>query len=115
MLRKNIEQNNLQEFIELRLVENPKQILCGIVQQEEKFDFCMCNPPFFESIEESNQNPNTADSGTISEMVCEGGELAFVMKIMEDSLQLREQIRWYTSMLGRKVNIKIIKDELKKT
>lgn len=30
---------------------------------QETFAFCMCNPPFFGSIEEANQNPATACGG----------------------------------------------------
>lgn len=30
---------------------------------EETFHFCMCNPPFFESIEEASSNPKTACGG----------------------------------------------------
>jgi 23S rRNA (adenine1618-N6)-methyltransferase len=30
---------------------------------QEAFAFCMCNPPFFGSIEEANQNPATACGG----------------------------------------------------
>jgi 23S rRNA A1618 N6-methylase RlmF len=29
----------------------------------ERFHFCMCNPPFFESLAEANRNPNTACGG----------------------------------------------------
>lgn len=32
----------------------------------------MCNPPFFESIEQSNMNPKTAYGGTLQEMVYPG-------------------------------------------
>lgn len=45
----------------------------------------MCNPPFFESLEESQQNPLTAFQGTKPEMVCEGGELEFVRQIVRES------------------------------
>jgi 23S rRNA (adenine1618-N6)-methyltransferase len=49
----------------------------------------MCNPPFFESMEEAGQNPGTAFSGTAEEMTCEGGEMSFVMQMIKDSLQLQ--------------------------
>ena len=49
----------------------------------------MCNPPFFESMEEAAQNPATAFGGTSAEMVCPGGELAFVQQMVQDSLSLR--------------------------
>ncbi|WVZ21767.1 hypothetical protein V8G54_000311 [Vigna mungo] len=44
-------------------------ILVGVVRDDEKFDFCMCNPPFFESLEEAGLNPKTACGGTSREMV----------------------------------------------
>ena len=39
----------------------------------ERFAFCMCNPPFFESGEEAGRNPATAYGGTDVEMVYPGG------------------------------------------
>lgn len=34
-------------------------------------------------------------------MICEGGDVGFVSRILEESLQLRERVQWYSSMLGR--------------
>lgn len=124
-------------------------ILLGVVKDEEKFDFCMCNPPFFETMEEAGMNPKTACGGTKEEMVCPGGELAFITRIIEDSVQLKQSfrcidvqntvrfivrvpafsceifpfylhdsltsfliVRWYTSMVGRKSNLKILTSKL---
>ena len=64
-------------------------MLSPAIQEGEGFTFTMCNPPFFESMEEAGQNPATAFSGTAAEMVCPGGELAFVMRMVTDSLQLK--------------------------
>ncbi|CAN0845984.1 RNA N6-adenosine-methyltransferase mettl16, partial [Linum grandiflorum] len=88
-------------------------ILLGIVKEGEKFDFCMCNPPFFESIEEAGLNPKTACGGTFEEMVCHGGEQAFVTRMIEDSVVLKDSFRWYTSMLGRKINLKFLTSKLR--
>ena len=49
----------------------------------------MCNPPFFETLEEAGRNPATAFGGTAEEMVCPGGELAFVLQMVEDSVALQ--------------------------
>jgi len=46
--------------------------------------------------------------GTKDEMVCEGGEEGFVGGIVKDSLLLRERVRWYTTMLGRKQSVKAV-------
>ena len=66
-------------------------------QQEdagEVFSFTMCNPPFFGSMSEASQNPNTACGGTRDEMVYPGGELAFVMRMVEDSVRLGARVHW---------------------
>lgn len=68
-------------------------ILVGVVLENESFDFCMCNPPFFESIEAAGLNPKTSCGGTVEEMVCPGGELAFVTHIIEDSVLLKNSFR----------------------
>lgn len=66
----------------------------------------MCNPPFFSSIEEAGQNQRTAFGGTAEEMVHPGGELSFVTKILEESIQLQSRVHWYTVMLGKKSTFK---------
>uniref|UniRef100_A0A1J3EL50 U6 small nuclear RNA (adenine-(43)-N(6))-methyltransferase n=1 Tax=Noccaea caerulescens TaxID=107243 RepID=A0A1J3EL50_NOCCA len=81
-------------------------VLVGVVKEDETFDFCMSNPPFFETFEEAGLNPKTSCGGTPEEMVCNGGEQAFVTRIIQDSTVLRQRFRWYTSMLGKKANLK---------
>ncbi|KAK4803014.1 hypothetical protein SAY86_001217 [Trapa natans] len=96
----NVDQRNLEEcYLEL-------PILCDVLRDGETFDFCMCNPPFFESMEEAGLNPKTSCGGTPEEMVCPGGEKAFISRIIEDSAKLKQSFRWYTSMVGRKTNLK---------
>lgn len=87
-------------------------VLLGVVKDGEYFDFCMCNPPFFETMEEAGLNPNTACGGTSEEMVCFGGEQAFISRIIGDSVQLKHKFRWFTSMVGRKSNLSILVGEL---
>lgn len=74
-------------------------ILLGVVKDGEIFDFCMCNPPFFETMEEAGLNPNTSCGGTPMEMVCPGGEQAFISRIIEDSAQLKQSFRYCLSLL----------------
>ncbi|KAF5951541.1 hypothetical protein HYC85_009485 [Camellia sinensis] len=88
-------------------------VLLGVVRDGEKFDFCMCNPPFFETMEEAGLNPKTSCGGTPKEMVCPGGEEAFISRIIQDSLQLKQSFRWYTSLVGRKSNLKILISKLR--
>ncbi|KAK3028471.1 LOW QUALITY PROTEIN: hypothetical protein RJ639_040040 [Escallonia herrerae] len=46
-------------------------------------------------------------------MVCPGGEHAFISRIIEDSVQLKQSFRWYTSMVGRKSNLKTLISHLR--
>ena len=72
-------------------------VLTPAVREGERFTFTMCNPPFFESMEEAGQNPATSFSGTAAEMVCPGGELAFVSRMIADSLELKVSLATFLS------------------
>lgn len=74
-------------------------VLVGVVRDGEQFDFCICNPPFFESMEEAGLNPKTSCGGTPEEMVCSGGERAFITRIIEDSVALKQTFRYSFSLL----------------
>ncbi|KAB5541565.1 hypothetical protein DKX38_014539 [Salix brachista] len=88
-------------------------VLLGVVRDGEKLDFCMCNPPFFVAMVEAGLNPKTSFAGTPEDMVCPGGEKAFITHIIEDSVVLKESSRWFTSMLRRKTNIKFLTSKLR--
>jgi 23S rRNA (adenine1618-N6)-methyltransferase len=71
-------------------------------------DFVMCNPPFYSSEQDMSNAyhgkalpPSAVCTGSTNEMICPGGDVGFVTRILEESLQLRERVQWYSSMLGR--------------
>ena len=45
-------------------------------------------------------------------MVFPGGELSFILNMIEDSVRLGARIHWYSSMVGKKVTLKAIRKEL---
>lgn len=68
----------------------------------------MCNPPFYESADEVTRSaimkelpPNAVCTGAEVEMITPGGELGFVGRMLEESINHRDRCRWYTSMLGK--------------
>ncbi|KAF2639509.1 hypothetical protein P280DRAFT_470156 [Massarina eburnea CBS 473.64] len=82
-----------------------------------KLDFTVCNPPFFTSLtdmraslqgEGKSAKPNAICTGAEVEMLCQGGDLGFVSRMVEESLLLREKVTWYTSMLGKLESAKAI-------
>ncbi|KAK9797022.1 hypothetical protein WJX73_008069 [Symbiochloris irregularis] len=75
-----------------------KGIITTAMHPNEALTFTMCNPPFFDTLDEAGLNPATAFGGTEAEMVCSGGEDAFVRQMVRDSLDLQVRVHWYTTM-----------------
>ncbi|KAF6824746.1 methyltransferase-like protein C27D7.08c [Colletotrichum plurivorum] len=83
-------------------------------------DFVMTNPPFYESDEDllssaaaKSRPPWTACTGAAHEMVTPGGEVAFVRRILDESLVLREKVGWYTSTFGKLSSLEAFVEILK--
>lgn len=45
-------------------------------------------------------------------MVTSGGELDFVTRMIEESIQLREKVLWYTTMLGKLSSVSLVAEKL---
>jgi len=80
----------------------------------------MCNPPFYESEAEmlnsemAKQRPAfTACSGSETEMLTPGGEVAFVARMIDESLALQDRVQWYTSMLGKFSSVSTLMQKLR--
>ncbi|KAL8457441.1 hypothetical protein ACS0TY_035341 [Phlomoides rotata] len=64
----NVEAQNAGRF-GVKKRDNGPPIPFSIVKDGESCDFCMCNPPFFEKMEETGLNPKTSCGGTPDEMM----------------------------------------------
>ncbi|XP_030041761.1 RNA N(6)-adenosine-methyltransferase METTL16 [Microcaecilia unicolor] len=121
--KQNVEQNDLADLI--KVVKVPQKTLLMDALKEEceiVYDFCMCNPPFFANqLEAKGVNsrnprrppPSSVNTGGVTEIMAEGGELEFVKRIIHDSLQLKKRLRWYSCMLGKKCSLAPLKEELR--
>ncbi|PGU53484.1 RlmF-related methyltransferase, partial [Bacillus cereus] len=49
-----VQANGLEKAISLRQA-NPKHILQGVIQPDERFDLTLCNPPFHASLAEATK------------------------------------------------------------
>ncbi|KAF9525107.1 hypothetical protein CPB83DRAFT_897251 [Crepidotus variabilis] len=118
----NIETNHLQSRIKIVKAEklNPiLQPLNGVIE-DSMYHFTMCNPPFYSSSKEieslakgKHLPPNAVCTGSTTEMIYPGGEVAFVGKMVDESTTYRRQCRWYTSMLGKLSSVEKIVQRLR--
>ncbi|EEQ31252.1 DUF890 domain-containing protein [Microsporum canis CBS 113480] len=118
----NVLRNNLQSRIQVveSTPDGPLIPLDGRIPLK-LLDFTMCNPPFYESreemlqlAEEKQHEPLSVCTGAETEMITPGGEVAFVNKMIEESLRLREAVKWYTSMLGKRSSLLSLIEELQR-
>jgi 23S rRNA (adenine1618-N6)-methyltransferase len=120
--RKIVDENpKLKDKIILRLQENSNQIFKGIIENEEKIDLTFCNPPFHASNEEAEKGSRRKVqnlvkkqvkkaelnfSGLQSELIYEGGEAAFIHKMMAESKEFSENCYWFSTLVSKQSNLK---------
>jgi 23S rRNA (adenine1618-N6)-methyltransferase len=103
------------ERIECTLQGQSEQIFDGVLGPGELFDFTMSNPPFHASSEAAaagtrRKNRNVGGrhsddealnfSGLHHELVCPGGEKAFIETMIAESRMMRRQVLWFTSLVS---------------
>jgi len=103
--------------IQLKLQPDSNAVFKNILFPGDKFTFSMCNPPFHDSEESAmkgnlrktkNLNkskiikPRLNFGGQQSELWCEGGELAFISKMIDESALYSSQILWFTCLVSKK-------------
>ncbi|KAK3589134.1 hypothetical protein CHS0354_017101 [Potamilus streckersoni] len=121
--KKNIEANFFSDKIQVKAVTQETMFI-GLVEEDEQYDFSMCNPPFFSdhleaqgissSRSDDRPEPRSLSTASEGESIAWGGEISFVIKMIEESFQLNTKIRVYTTMLGKKISVLVLKDELKR-
>ncbi|XP_046966198.1 U6 small nuclear RNA (adenine-(43)-N(6))-methyltransferase [Vanessa cardui] len=117
----NIERNMLQHLIELKENKSTSIFDCVFVDNNDQvFDFCMCNPPFYTNIQELLESrsparpaPKNGFTGSPHELITEGGELQFCRKIIAESKIYKDRILIFTTMVGHKYNLKELTLDLK--
>lgn len=122
---------SLKKNIQIRLQNNPKAIFKDIILPDEKFDMIICNPPFFSSQTEALQqsvrkatgiknaklDENTVVqtfSGQGSELWCDGGEKAFLTRMIFESQFYKDQVKWFSSLVAHREDVRFLQHKLKK-
>jgi hypothetical protein len=103
----NVVQNGLAARIEVVHVTDDAVVAHLPLRPERVYDVVVCNPPFYASYDDMAERdrrkadaPSSVNQGTASEVITPGGEVAFVRRMMAESVGLRTRVRWFSTKLG---------------
>ncbi|KAK3651077.1 hypothetical protein LTR56_005841 [Elasticomyces elasticus] len=107
--KQNVKANNMDSRIRIQRSSKPEDPLIPLdVLGVGGLDFVMTNPPFYSSGQDMLDSytgkqapPSAVCTGAENEMICDGGDVGFVTRILEESLVVRERVQWYTAMVGK--------------
>lgn len=113
----------------LRIQEDPAHILEKIIRYDDIFDLTICNPPFHGSQEEAEagsirkvknlkgkvgKKVHLNFGGQSHELWCDGGELAFIQKMIKESMVYKYICFWFTTLVSKEEHLKELILALKK-
>lgn len=108
------------DLIECRLQKSPLVCFNGVTKAGETFDLSMCNPPFHASAAAAAEGTRrkgrnlghkkaTATvlnfGGQAGELWCDGGELAFVRRMISESAERPQLCRWFTTLVSKSAHL----------
>jgi 23S rRNA (adenine1618-N6)-methyltransferase len=114
--------------IELRLQPEATRIFEGVVRPGERFEACLCNPPFHASAAEAREgsarkwrnlgrgggpSPILNFGGQGGELWCPGGEGAFLRRMISESARQPDLCRWFTALVARSEHLAGLKKALR--
>ncbi len=120
---------NLKDKIECKLQTNFENIFVGIINKDDFYDFTLCNPPFHKSLKEAMEgNKRKVQNltkqklaknalnfgGKNNELWCKGGEITFLTNMIKESLEFKNNVRWFTTLVSKKENLPFIYKSLEK-
>jgi 23S rRNA (adenine1618-N6)-methyltransferase len=108
----------LSRSVRLRRQKDAASIFNGIIHKNESYDATLCNPPFHDSAataragsERKRRNLGQAEDAALNfggqqqELWCEGGEVAFILRMIEESQVFGRQVKWFTTLVSRGDNL----------
>ncbi len=126
-----IEKNpELKPSISPRFQDDSGKIFSGVLGKSELIDLVVCNPPFHETPDAASkattrkfknlglgsegQKAILNFGGKPSELWTFGGEKKFIHSIITESVEYKESIMWFTSLVSKKESINPLKKALSK-
>lgn len=104
-------------LIECRLQKSATHCFQGIIQPGEHFDLSMCNPPFHASAAEATAGTQRKQrnlglkkdalnfGGKAGELWCEGGEAAFIRRMIDESAMYADRCDWFTTLVSKREHL----------
>lgn len=131
---------SLQPHISLRHQPDEQAIFDGIIQRGDQFTLSMCNPPFHGSLQEAqtgarrklsglarnteqkarvkglaknHAQPKLNFGGQSAELYCDGGEVGFITRMVQESARYAQQCLWFTTLVSKAESLPAVKRALK--
>ncbi len=134
----NAKQNsNLASTVRVVKQSDSNAMFEGVIKKGDRFALTVCNPPFHSSAEEAiagsrrktdnlNRNKRAKHQkteerddlnfgGQNSELWCDGGELSFINRMIDESILFKNNVCWFSCLVSRNDHLKPIKRMLKNT
>jgi 23S rRNA (adenine1618-N6)-methyltransferase len=107
-------------MIQCRLQTSRAACFDGVVNAGETFHLSMCNPPFHASAEEAAEGnrrkrrnlgqrksatPVLNFGGQAGELWCDGGEAAFIGRMIAESAERPGLCRWFTTLVSKSAHL----------
>lgn len=148
----------LADKFQVRKQTNSADIFKGVIEENERFTFTMCNPPFHKSAQDAlsgtrrktsnltrnkqkrsgakftgNRDQGLGDrtpklqgknasyqgkdanlnfAGQANELWCEGGELAFIQRMVQESVFVKDSVEWFTCLVSKSAHLKPLKTSI---
>ncbi|MCV6609896.1 MAG: 23S rRNA (adenine(1618)-N(6))-methyltransferase RlmF [Amphritea sp.] len=117
----------LKGAVECRQQTKADNIFRQMIRPDEQFDFTLCNPPFHASAEDAAAGTarklrnlgKAADKtrlnfgGQSNELWCDGGERAFILRMIEQSREVGMQCYLFSTLVSKKENLSPLSRALK--
>ena len=106
-----LQKNNLEQNIILIKQKNKSNIFLGILNQENKYSFSICNPPYYDYETEIKLDDKKRDNEfNFDEVYYKQGELGFFKRYFEESICYKKNVFLFTILIGKKSNAENIYD-----
>jgi len=119
----------LKDNIKVITQTSKEFIFKNIIQKTDKIDFTLCNPPFHKSKKDAkegtkrkilnlskgkNKKISLNFGGQHNELWYDGGEVEFIGKMIDESVNYKKNCLWFTSLVSKKDNLEALYKILEK-